>query len=532
MRNSRKIASLVLAGVLAFSSMGMTAFADSVSETQAQNESAADNAENNAETNSFTITINHSAEGHTYQAYQIFKGDLSGTTLSNIEWGDGVTETGQNELGSATTNAASLKETADAEKFAKTVAEYLYKDNAKESSYSSENKNYTITGLSAGYYLVKDMDNSLVNNGIPLDEAYTSYIMEVVGSVEVTPKSGTPTVEKKVRDINSSTDSDIDDNDWQDSADFAVGDHIPFQLTATLADNVSAYETYELVFNDTLSKGLTYDNNAVVSVGDNELNKSEYTLGTETDSSTGVTKLTIRIANVKAEKVNAGNKSVITVNYTATLNENAVIGSDGNTNKVNLEYSNNPNGDQKGKTPDDTVIVFTYKVVVNKVDQNEKALAGAGFTLYKMVKTPENTENTETTEDSWTKVKEMEAGDTTTFTFSGLDDGQYKLVESTTPAGYNTIAPIEFTITAEHEVKSDAPELKSLTGTGSSETITFTSSASEGSLTTTVVNNAGATLPSTGGMGTTIFYVLGSILVIGAAVLLIVKKRMSAEEQE
>ena len=221
--------------------------------------------------------------------------------------------------------------------------------------------------------------------------------------------------------------------------------------------------------------------------------------------------------------------------YSSTLNDQAVLGSTGNPNTMHVTYSNNPNdeqGGENGKTPDDTVIVFTYKVVANKVTKNPDydpevegseqyiPLKGAGFTLYK-----KNASGKYVAVGSEVKGDEM-----TTFEWKGLDDGDYKISETTTPAGYNTIADIEFTITAEHDVLSDNPALTSLSGNATTGELTFTSDTTEGYLSADVINNAGSTLPETGGIGTTIFYVLGSVLLVGAAILLITKKRMSAEK--
>lgn len=287
-----------------------------------------------------------------------------------------------------------------------------------------------------------------------------------------------------------------------------------------------------MVFHDTLSKGLTYNNDAKVYIGGEET--SGFTV-TSTVNADGTTTLTISCDDVKA--LGASNSSVITVEYTAKLKENAVIGSAGNPNEVHLEYSNNPNkseeGDNEtGNTPKDTVIVFTYKTIINKVTKNPDydpevegseeyiPLTGAEFTLEKY--------NKET--DKWEAITVVKNDEGTTFTFSGLDDGNYRLTETTTPAGYNTIAPIEFTITAEHEIESDNPALTSLSGNATTGEITFTSNTTDGSLSADVVNNAGATLPETGGIGTTIFYVLGTILVLGAGVLLVTKKRMNADK--
>ena len=516
MKHIKKLASLLLALVMVFA-LATTAFAD--------------------ETTTYSITINNSAEGHTYEAYQIFTGDLvekDGTKiLSNIVWGSGISEAGQTALGDAAAKAETLKTEDDAKAFAKAVAPYL--TTAAGSTNTVTDGKYVISGLAAGYYLVKDQDGSLTGDS----DSYTEYIIQVVGNVTATPKSDVPEVEKKVKDTNETTG---ETTGWQDSADYDIGDSIPFQLKATLADNVSSYTTYKVVFHDTLSKGLTYNNDAKVYIGGTETNGFTVTATVNAD---GTTTLTVSCDDVKA--LGAGNSSVITVEYTAKLNENAVLGSAGNPNKVYLEYSNNPNKSESGenhetgKTPEDTVIVFTYQTIINKVDSENKPLTGAAFKLEKLIKGKDGAA------DTWTTVKEFTVDETTTsFTFSGLDDGQYKLTETKTPAGYNTIDPIYFVIEATHDETADAPTLKTLNAyltdangnkqtemkDGESVNIDLgTVDLTAGSITTTVVNKSGSELPSTGGIGTTIFYVLGGVLVLAAVVLLVTKKRMSGAEK-
>ena len=505
MKHIKKLASLLLVLVMVFA-LATTAF---------------------AEETAYSITINNSAKDHTYEAYQIFTGDLSGTTLSNIVWGSGVSEAGQTALGDAAAKAETLKTEADAKAFAKAVAPYL--TTAAGSANTVTDGKYVISGLAAGYYLVKDQDGSLTGD----NDSYTEYIIRVVSDTTATPKSSVPTVEKKVKDTNDSTGVT---SDWQDSADYDIGDSIPFQLKATLANNVSSYTTYKVVFHDTLSKGLTYNNDAKVYIDGTETNGFTVTATVNAD---GTTTLTVSCDDVKA--LGAGNSSVITVEYTAKLNENAVLGSAGNPNEVYLEYSNNPNksengNNETGETPKDVVIVFTYKTIINKVDSENKPLTGAAFKLEKLIKGKDGAAG------SWTTVKEFTVDETTTsFTFSGLDDGQYKLTETKTPAGYNTIDPIYFVIEATHDVTADAPTLKTLNAyltdangnkqtemkDGESVNIDLgTVDLTAGSITTTVVNKSGAQLPETGGIGTTIFYVLGGVLVLAAVVLLVTKKRM------
>lgn len=510
MKHIKKLASLLLALVMVFA-LATTAF---------------------AEETAYSITINNSAKDHTYEAYQIFTGDLSGTTLSNIVWGSGVSEAGQTALGDAAAKAETLKTEADAKAFAKAVAPYL--TTAAGSANTVTDGKYVISGLAAGYYLVKDQDGSLTGDA----DAYTEYIIKVVSDTTATPKSSVPTVEKKVKDTNDSTGVT---SDWQDSADYDIGDSIPFQLKATLANNVSSYTTYKVVFHDTLSKGLTYNNDAKVYIGGTETNGFTVTATVNAD---GTTTLTVSCDDVKA--LGAGNSSVITVEYTVKLNENAVLGSAGNPNEVYLEYSNNPNksengNNETGETPKDVVIVFTYKTIINKVDSENAPLTGAAFKLEKLIKGKDGAAGT------WTTVKEFTVDETTTsFTFSGLDDGQYKLTETKTPAGYNTIDPIYFVIEATHDATADTPALTVLkayltdengnkkTEVKDGETVNIdlgTVDLTAGSITTTVVNKSGSELPSTGGIGTTIFYVLGGVLVLAAVVLLVTKKRMSGAEK-
>ncbi len=491
MKNMKKIASLVLALIMAFA-MTATAF---------------------AEETTYSITISNSTAGHTYEAYQIFTGDLHEGVLSNIKWGSSVSNSA--DLGDAAAVAEKLDTnyTGDDKITVDDLLEMITLGNPVANSGETSNP-YVISGLAAGYYLVKDQDGSLSGD----NDAYTEYIIKVVGNVTADPKSDVPVVVKKVKDTNDSTG---ETSDWQDSADYDIGDSVPFQLKATLADNVSSYTTYKVVFHDTLSKGLTYNNDAKVYIDGDETDG--FTI-TPTVNGDGTTTLTFSCDDVKV--LGAGNSSVITVEYSATLNNNAVLGSAGNPNEVYLEYSNNPNKSEEddnetGNTPKDVVIVFTYKTIINKVDGENKPLTGAEFTLEKY--------NKET--DKWEAIAVVKNDEGTTFTFSGLDDGNYRLTETKTPAGYNTIDPIEFTITAEHDVLSDNPALTSLSGNATTGEITFTANTTEGSLSADVVNKAGSTLPETGGMGTTIFYILGGLLVLFAVVFLVAKKRMSNMER-
>ena len=292
-----------------------------------------------------------------------------------------------------------------------------------------------------------------------------------------------------------------------------------------------AYKVYKFVFHDKESAGLTFQDVTSVKVDGVEI-ETGYEVVRSTDD--GCTFEVVFEDLKDIESVHAG--SVITVEYTSVLNESAVIGSAGNPNTANLEFSNNPNdeqGGETGETPDDTVIVFTYKTVIDKVDGEQNPLDGAEFTLEKFVANAEGTDEYNEVKGNWESVgTAVVTEEGTRFTFSGLDDGTYRLTETKTPDGYNTIDPIIFTITAEHEVESDNPTLTSLNGDKVSGEITFTPNEGEGSLTAAVVNQSGLELPETGGMGTTIFYIVGGILVVGAGVLLITRRRMNNHSDE
>ena len=474
------------------------------------------------ETATYTLTLNNALPGHTYTAYQIFTGDLYDGILSNIVWGDDVTEEGQTALGNAAEKAETIANAEAAAAFAAEVEAYLVAEAeaAGTVTVAADANTCAIAGLEAGYYLVKT--TGVTEN----DSAYTEYIMIVVEDTEVKIKSSVPTVEKKVDDKNDSN-TEEDETAWHDSADYDIGDAVPYKLTATLADNVESYDSYSIKFVDTLTAGLTYNNDAEVKFGDVDVT-GHFTITLDENNV-----LTIACDNVKAEGFGATNSSVIEVFYTATLNENAVVGSAGNPNSVYLEYSNNPNytgegEEDTGRTPEDKVTVFTFKVIVNKTDAEGKALAGAGFTLYK-----------KNAEGVYAAIgEELKAAEMTTFEWTGLDAGDYKLEETTTPAGYNTIDAIEFTITATHEIESDDPELKTLTGDvagvivveGEEAEETFNVAPEAGTLTTDVVNTTGATLPSTGGMGTTVIYIAGGALVLAAIIILVAKKRAGSEK--
>lgn len=456
-----------------------------------------------------SITITGAKAGHTFEAYQIFAGEVSGKTLSNLKWGNGVNEDGRNKLGSAKENAEKLKNETDAKDFAYKVAKYLGTSAGESTRYG---ENYKIENLAPGYYLVKDKDGT-----VPEAETYTKFILKVVGTAEVKVKSEVPTSQKKVKDTNDTTGATTD---WQDSADYDIGDQVPFQLTGTVAKDFSDYKgAYKLVFHDKESSGLTFNQNTVVVKVDGNKIETGYTVKT-TGLEDGCSFEVVFDDLKQIDSVHNG--SVITVEYTSELNGNAVIGLPGNPNEMRMEFSNNPNVEQNGTTtytPWDKVIVFTYKTIINKVDSENHSLAGAAFKLEKVNKDGSNTLVKESTADE----------NPTSFEFKGLDDGKYILTETKTPEGYNTMDPITFEITATHDVESSNPTLTELSGNKVTGEIEFTVSKDDGSLTADVVNNKGSELPETGGMGTTVLYAAGTLMILAAAAFLVMKKKAESK---
>lgn len=469
-----------------------------------------------AETN-YDITV-PSGDTHTYSVYQVFTGDLSDGTLSNIKAGKNFNTNNTNHK-SAADAAAEIAQGTYADDTARLAAIAPYVD-LTGTVFGDVSAGNTLSAP-AGYYLFKDKNAVTGNN-----DAATLFIVQVNGPVTVTRKADKPTLEKKVQDVNDSTGAT---SGWQDSADYDVNDEVPFQLTATLPANAAdfaAYKTYKLVFNDNQSAGLTYPEASgfTVKYGDAGVSADKYTvvpLGQYTltlnpTTSTADSTFTLTIKDVKSLKnadgseikVAAGGK--FTVEYKSTLNGNAVIGAAGNPNEASLEFSNNPNvggeGDT-GKTPPDKVIVFTYQLDINKTF-NGGTPSDTDLPKFKLYKFDKNT-NSYSIDLGEVDITKTADGKYTS-SFKRVDDGKYKLVETKTPAGFNTAADTEFEITADHDVTNDDPKLTSLKiDSTAGDTVT-------GTVVANVVNQKGSNLPSTGGMGTKILYAAGAAIVLVA----------------
>ena len=519
----------------------------------------------------YTITINHNEAGHTYSVYQIFTGDLShaeeggAPILSNIEWGSGVkTEGIYAALGgeyagceSAADVAEKLDAAADAAAFAKLLdSKSLLGTAAGVMNYNGSTA-YTITGLAAGYYLVKETATAegAVNTA-------TDYIVQVVEDVTMDPKdSGIPTIEKKVKEESfSATETDWG-NGYNDVADYDIGDTVPFKIVASvpLAGELARYNAYEFIIHDEIDAGLTIDTSSIKvyhsadKASTTTLLNSDpaagYVLNTEAVTATGGGSFTVSFADLKSVDTVRNGGGYIVVTFDATLNANAKTGAAGNRNDTYLEFSNNPATGGKGSTAHDKVIVFTYELDNDKVDGDQEPLADAEFVLLNAEGTKAAQVNADTgrveawieqanalTQDynAWTALNAknnviLKSDTNGDFNVVGLDEGDYKLLEIKAPSGYNKLDEAkDLTITASTGLVQnwnnyDTSPLTSLQITVGEHTAE--GAPATGVVTNTVVNESGTTLPETGGIGTTIFYVLGGLLVAGAVALLVTRRR-------
>lgn len=304
-----------------------------------------------AATNTATLTV---TDDRTYDVYQIFVGDLDESTLSNIKWGkNGTGTTGTAVAKSVLDALVAVSGKSDTEK----LAEITKHVNLSSEKFGQVSKTNSLS-VPTGYYLLKD-----VTEDVGTGNEHSAFVVKIVGNTTVTAKAGQVTSEKKVQDVNDTTG---ETSGWQDSADYDIGDDVPFQLTGTVSAKYDAYTSYFFCFHDTLSDGLTFNEDSVEVYVDGTKITSGYTVVTE-GLSDGCT-FEVKFDNLKSIAAVKAN-SVIKVTYTATLNEGAAVGSTGNSNSMKLEYSNNPNDStETGKTPEDKVTVFTYKLIINKVD--------------------------------------------------------------------------------------------------------------------------------------------------------------------
>mgnify|MGYP000560903551 FL=1 len=417
-----------------------------------------------------------------------------------------------------------------ASNWAQTQAKNITADKTATVSAGATNGNYTatFTGLDYGYYVVAVPGATLANTS----GQYATLVSVDSTNVNANIKGSLPTVDKKVQ-VNGN---------GADTADAKIGDTLTFTLTSTIPD-MSAYDTYTFNFKDTLSKGLTYGDITSVTVEgvDAPLVKdTDYTV-TTTPAAAGNTLLTVGMTDFKnKQQTNAGKK--ITVTYTATLNENAVVGGAGNVNSATIQYSNDPSSTGAGESEPDKVRVFTYGFTVDKYtgdNYNDAAtrLAGAEFTLtakgdtsaIKFVQVNAGS----ATEDAVYRVAKAgeTAGTTTTITtpangkvvFQGLKNGEYTLTETKAPAGYNKLASaIGVKVNGSNDGTDTTNATVNITYNNDNNDTTYDQTASNGVI--PVQNKSGAILPGTGGMGTIAFTVIG-VLVIALGVAWTLKRK-------
>ena len=495
-------------------------------------------------------------KNHCYDAFQIFKGDVSddNTKISHVEWGSSIAH--PNEFLAQLTEdltigdkfetsftpqeaAAVISQWSDSDNnsiaFARCVCNYVYSDRD-----STPVKQGGHTGGfeldEAGYYLIVDTSSFSSSADGDSYHAYNSFLLKVNKAhyhVQITPKVVKPTVEKEVYDNN-----DIGSTGgWGSSADHAINEEFQFRLIAKLPASEKGraydyYNEYAVLFNDTLSNGITYDRLDSVVIESKgisyDIPKDSLKYKVDVSHLESDHSFVVSIPDVKTcvedSGFNLNNGATITVTYTAHLNENAAVnGSAENKNSVRLQYSNNPRPDGKywgyTPTPESEVYVYTYQLNNTKRAETENGtpLPGAVFQLYsdkdctqevKLYKVGNIYFPIKDATDKAKDAVQMISGQDGQFNVKGLDAGTYYLKEITPPAGYSACANKEIVISATHN--GNHVELDS------------------SKLSTTIINkkDGGITLPSTGGIGTTLFYVVGGGLMVAAIVLLVTKKRM------
>ena len=473
-----------------------------------------------AATGTGSITIENAVTNQTYKIYRILNLEYHADTNSyrytaNGAWEDFILRENNNfkldkETGAVTwintnpeNNGTAIQQIANS---AGKYAEYTPNNVQEDGSAKANGITLTFSNLPLGWYLV-------VSDLVDLDKG-------ALCSIDTTD----PTVEIREKNSNSTLDKSILEGDQLLSVNNAgIGDVVNFQLDIVVKDG----QPKGYVVHDKMSEGLTFNSNSVsvflLRHSDDEASgylKTGYTL--VTNPGDGCT------FEVKFDDGTLEPNDAVTISYTATVNNKAVIAGSGNTNEAYLQYNNNKT------TVKHTTTTYVWGMGVRKfanlgTDKEDTPLAEAEFQLYKMdgetkkyAKFAETGTNTSIYKlTGWTnnateaiKVKTPANGN---ITFEGLDAGTYYLEETKAPVGYNKLtAPITVVISSHLPDAADGTASYTVTADG----------AETSSYTVRVENKAGTELPSTGGIGTTIFYVVGGGLMVAAIVLLVTKKRM------
>lgn len=545
-----------------------------------------------ADNYSITIGTNGSvnASKHSFNAYQIFTGTLnsgeSGFTGGSVQWGSAITDNGATFIDALKGNVK-LKTITDvanltAASTAYDVALALEKVNTTElinelanvingiigstttsaGTYDGSGTTAVIENLVAGYYFVKDV--TAIGEG----DAQSKFILKLLKNETVTIKTDAPTLEKKIWHNDTAAapsffDKAPTESNWGDVGDNQIGDTVYYYIKTSVPD-MKDYDTYKYIIRDTFSEGLTFNEVTnivyVTSGGDTvdltKLSSSMPTVNSGDDDSTAeIETFYISFVDLKKTLESAGitrtSGDMIYTYYNATLNKNALVSNSKNDTQNNpntawLEYSNNPNqsgsGDTNntGETPKDTVYEWTYTFEAEKVDEKNNPLGNAKFSLKSgtdIINLIEITDINELKVNGITDLDENtmyyrkalsgESGKTTIettnkknkFMFVGLDDAKtYTLEETSAPDNYTKAADTELSISDMYNVAgNELTEISRKVGSNTADKAT-------------IINKKGTTLPSTGGIGTTIFYVLGGTLVVGSGIALVTKKRLGKNE--
>ena len=525
----------------------------------------------------YTITINGSksnqvagsSDGHTYEAYQILTGTLDDTqtNLGDPQWGANINAAtflaalkADNTFGAGAANVFSSVTTA--KEFAAEIAKstfgiallehmaqimHAHLTGTPHATTTETKAPYTMK-VSAGYYLIKDKSGSLAGKE---NKDYTDLILHVSQDIDVYHKGSVPTVAKTVSEHNSQ---------YGESVEVAMQKEYYYKLVGTLPSDFDDYSSYSYKFVDTMGAGIEFAGIerifAVHDATDTEEVLSEKTATHDgyvvTAPAEGSNVLTIYFENLKHDDKHAfapGDKIIVI--YKAKLTAAAVVGANGNKNEVYLEYSNNPNGTGTGKTTSDRADAYTFGLKVNKIDgKTKEAMEGVTFKLYREIAqstatTGSGTENHEITYikeyavvtngaiTAWTQVEAnatvLSTNKDGVIAIAGLDTNvNYYLKEIATLSGYNTILdPINIYLTAEMNANGEVTTVWMNGNTYVSDLKNYEVSGKVLGVEFNVPNYMGDILPSTGGVGTTMFYVFGSVLVLGAILMLVTKRRMA-----